>query len=74
MSVFIIFYTANLKLLPSQFEFASSPSNLGSLLILIDYINSCGQSDQLVVKSNIAKNSEVKPSEKREAKLRVKMS
>ena len=35
-------------------------------------INPCGENNQLIVHSNVAKNSWAKRSKKREAKLRVK--
>jgi len=37
-----------------------------------DFFNPCGESDQLIVQVNFAKNGWAKRSKKREAKLRVK--
>jgi len=39
---------------------------------LRNYVNPCGESDQLIVHLNFAKNGLAKQSKKREAKLRVK--
>jgi len=46
---------------------------LTTILSFVKFLNSCGESDQLIVHLNFAKNGWAKRSKKRKAKLRVKI-